>query len=144
MKKLLLASLFLVACNADVLHLNLFDETDPRLPNTDFELTEEVEEACEILSLVCVPDNDGDVTLVLQESNNGLHGRELEGDGCHRIAWAEPDDPFIIAHELGHLFLGSDHSNEKNNLMANPPGTELTSKQTKKVERVVRRLSLCP
>lgn len=108
----------------------------------------EVEDACEIIGLLCESDDHdyGTITIELvpltPSGTLRVRGVTEGGGSCSPEIWVEPV-PRLIAHELAHA-LGLEHRESEDGLMrAVRQGDELSDDEQDEIERGGNRLVGC-
>lgn len=141
MIRILIAALLLTGCSGDSVPIAVFDESYRATDPGRDELPEVVADACDVLGIACHAADFKDlgvVTVALVPDSTELQqkGRVLASFACRQIVWSV-DDPFVLAHELGHVF-GLDHVADHRNLMDGDPAWpathELTAEQLDTVQ----------
>lgn len=116
----------------------------------DGDLPPWVEEACDLLQIECVLEDDdglrGKVMVFTPpHPQHGFAGQVLANGACRKAVWAVKGKSVDLAHELGHVF-GLDHVVDPGNLMFwKDPGDELSDEQLDDVHRRAGRfVTGCP
>lgn len=108
-----LALLLLAAACAEPLPIRMSDRLDA--------LPESVVEACEFWGIECALSDRvyGAVKVSLIEVQHGerILGENWGAGGCRPGFWVDPSGRNRVAHELGHLLVGPEHSDDPENVM---------------------------
>lgn len=83
------------------------------------------------------------ITIIPKSSWATIEGGYSKLAPCRHIIEVMPDGQ-SLAHEMGHAWLGYDHADDVNNLMASDPEDwELTDAQWDEAERSINHLQAC-
>lgn len=109
-----LAAVLLLACScSEPLPIRMSDRRDALPP--------EVLDACEFWGIACELSDRlyGSVKVGLIEVQHGQRvlGENWGAGGCRPGLWADPSSRNRVAHELGHILVGPEHSDDPDNVM---------------------------
>lgn len=132
----------LLACScAEPLPIRMSDRLDV--------LPEPVAEACAFWGIVCElsPRAYGAVLISLVEVEPGARvlGQNWGAASCRPAMWVDPSARNRVAHELGHILVGPEHSDDPENVMfhSGADDAEATDAQLEAAERGASRLVRC-
>jgi hypothetical protein len=132
----------LLACScAEPLPIRMSDRLDT--------LPAPVVEACDFWGIVCElqPRAYGAVLISLIEVAPGskVRGQNWGAESCRPAMWVDPTSRNRVAHELGHILVGPEHSDDERNVMfhSGAEDAEATDAQLEAAERGADRLVRC-
>lgn len=132
----------LLACScAEPLPVRMSDRLDT--------LPAPVVEACEFWGIECelAPHIYGAVSIALVEAVPGAKtlGESWGADSCRPGMWVDPSARNRVAHELGHILVGPEHSDDPSNVMwpSGADDAEVTDAQMGAAERSADRIVRC-
>ncbi|MGL5912303.1 MAG: hypothetical protein ACRCZP_20020 [Phycicoccus sp.] len=139
--RIALALLTLCSACAEPLPIRMSDKLDT--------LPDEVVEACDLWGIVCElsPRAYGAVLISLVEVAPGskVLGQNWGAESCRPAMWVDPTSHNRVAHELGHILVGREHSDDESNVMwhAGAEDAEVTDAQLDAAEKGADRLVRC-
>lgn len=136
------AAIILLACScAEPLPIRMSDRLDA--------LPDYVTDACDLWGIECTlaPHIYGAVSVALVEAAPGTKtlGESWGADSCRPGMWVDPSARNRVAHELGHILVGPEHSDDPGNVMwpSGADDAEVTGAQMDAAEKSADRIVRC-
>lgn len=118
-----------------------------RMPDRVDSLPTEVTDACEFVGIACELSGRtyGSVFVTLVEVQPGEHilGENWGAGSCRPGFWSDPTRNNRVAHELGHILLGPEHSDDEENFMFHSGGDDITDEQLDDIVTEANRIVAC-